>query len=115
MSKTNCVNCGSAKDIDEIKCPFCGTTYLDFTAIDFASNEPVVCEFVLPFTKERQIMQMLAIPKLNEISVEPVHCTFDDPYTTRLSMVESLDMNVEVSFKPISRKNVLFSIKQEGR
>ena len=50
MSKTNCINCGAAKDTNEIKCPFCGTTYLDFTAIDFTKHEPVVCQFVLPFS-----------------------------------------------------------------
>ena len=29
MSKTNCINCGAAKEVEEIKCPFCGTVYLD--------------------------------------------------------------------------------------
>lgn len=115
MSKTNCVNCGSAKDIDEIKCPFCGTTYLDFTAIDFSSDEPVVCEFVLPFSKERQIMQMLAIPKLDEISAEPVYCSFDKPFSTRLSVCEGWSMNVGVSFRPINRNGVMCSIRKEGR
>ena len=115
MSKTNCINCGSAKDINEIKCPFCGTTYLDFTAIDFSSHDPVVCEFVLPFAKERTIMQMVAIPHLNEISAEPTYCSFDDAISTRLTAVYSWEMNVGVSFTPISRKGVMCSIKTEGR
>ena len=114
MSKTNCINCGSAKDINEIKCPFCGTTYLDFTAIDFSSNDPVVCEFVLPFTKEHTIMQMVAIPKLNEISAEPVYHSFDDGLSTRLSVHEGWDMNVGVSFIPIERNGIIFSTKQES-
>ena len=115
MSKTNCINCGSAKDINEIKCPFCGTTYLDFTAIDFSSNDPVVCEFVLPFAKERTIMQMVAIPHLNEISSEPIYCSFDDRFSTRLTAVNSWEMKVGVSFTPISRKGVVCSIKREDR
>ncbi len=113
MSKTNCVNCGSAKDTTEIKCPFCGTTYLDFTAIDFSSKDPVVCEFVLPFAKERTIMQMVAIPHLNEISTEPIYCSFDDAISTRLKTVNSWEMKVGVSFTPISRKGVVYSIKKE--
>lgn len=68
MSKTNCINCGAAKDTSEIKCPFCGTTYLDLTAIDFSSGDPVVCQFVLPNnirigdSDGRVIMSMLAVP-----------------------------------------------------
>ena len=115
MSKTNCVNCGSAKDTDEIKCPFCGTTYLDFTAIDFSTNDPVVCEFVIPFTKERTIMQMIAIPRLNEISADPVCSYFDDPFTMKMSAVSSWEMNVGVSFTPVSRNGVVFTVKQEGK
>jgi len=111
MSKTNCINCGSAKDTDEIKCPFCGTTYLDFTAIDFSSNDPVVCEFVLPFSKEKTIMSMLAIPKLNEISVESVPCYVDSLRSTRLYTIDSWEMNVGVSFIPVERKGILYSLK----
>ena len=114
MSKTNCINCGSAKDTNEIKCPFCGTTYLDFTAIDFSSNDPVVCEFVLPFAKERTIMQMVAIPHLNEISAEPIYCSFDGGFSTRLSAVNDYEMNVSVSFIPVGRKGIMCSLKKEG-
>ena len=76
MSKTNCINCGAAKDTAEIRCPFCGTTYLDLTAIDFSSDAPVVCQFVLPETYQIQgiegklVMSMMAIPKLEEMREE---------------------------------------------
>ena len=110
MSKTNCINCGAAKDIDEIKCPFCGTTYLDFTAIDFSSDDPVVCQFVLPGhfkgkNGNKLIMSMLAIPRLDEI-VQTANTV--DVYGGvgghRLaSFVDSWDINVGVSFKPVIR------------
>lgn len=114
MSKTNCINCGAAKDTDEIKCPFCGTTYLDFTAIDFSSNDPVVCQFVLPFSTDRTVMSMLAIPRLEEISAEPDYCCFSDPFSSRMLTVNrGWNMNVGVSFTPIERKGVMFSIRKE--
>ena len=110
MSKTNCINCGAAKDIDEIKCPFCGTTYLDLTAIDFDSGKPVVCQFILPgnFKDEngnKLIMSMLAIPRLDEI-VQTANTV--DVYGGicghRISsFVDSWDINVGVSFKPVIR------------
>lgn len=113
MSKTNCINCGAAKDTDEIKCPFCGTTYLDFTAIDFSSNDPVVCKFVLPNTVKmansdaRVIMSMLAKPRLEEIT-ETVETT--DVYGgwcnhPLASFRTSCDMNIGVSFKPVMKND----------
>lgn len=107
MSKTNCINCGAAKDTDEIKCPFCGTTYLDLTAIDFASGDPVVCQFVLPYDKSRAVLSMLAIPKLTDVSI---HSTYTDVYgglgSGILCRLEtSREINVGVEFKPIARKH----------
>ena len=34
MSKTNCINCGAAKEISDMQCPFCGTKYADFTTFN---------------------------------------------------------------------------------
>ena len=113
MSKTNCINCGAAKDISEIKCPFCGTTYLDMTAIDFSSDDPVVCQFVLPNnirlgnSDRRVIMSMLAVPKLEDISMTAKTvdvCGGNNPYPYA-HFTQSMDMNIGVSFMPTVRKN----------
>lgn len=116
MSKTNCINCGAAKDTSEIKCPFCGTTYLDLTAIDFSSNKPVVCEFVLPHSigttyqdgdivcKEKTIMRMFAVPRLGEMSVRNNYITVTggcgDPIAT---FCDRTEVNVGVSFQPVKK------------
>lgn len=102
MSKTNCVNCGAAKDMSELKCPFCGTTYLDLTAIDFDSGDPVVCQFVLPHSG-RTVMSMLARPMLEEFSV-----MYDTPYTIegfgkRPYVQTAPDINVGILFKPLEK------------
>lgn len=124
MSKTNCINCGAAKDTDEIKCPFCGTTYLDLTAIDFSTGDPVVCQFVLPKQfrygrpegKDRVIMSMLALPRLDEISMT------NDSYLEVTSLHDSFrryvptapNINVGISFHPVMRKDgTMFDIRQE--
>ena len=113
MSKTNCINCGAAKDTSEIKCPFCGTTYLDLTAIDFSSGDPVVCQFVLPNnirlgdSDGRVIMSMLAVPQLEEISMAAKTVDVyggDNPYPLA-RFTQSWDMNVGVSFMPVVSKN----------
>ena len=129
MSKTNCINCGAAKDIEEIRCPFCGTTYLDLTAIDFASGDPVVCQFVLPHirianekysdieSKNRVVMSMLAIPQLDEITqTANTVSIFGGNHSYPLSsFVDSYDINVGVSFRPVTRPdhNTLFELEVE--
>lgn len=119
MSKTNCINCGSAKDTDEIKCPFCGTTYLDFTAIDFGSGDPVICQFVLPKdvkygdTDKRVVMSMKAVPMLEEIvmTTSRMDITSLDGYTHRY-LSSSPEVNIGISFRPLYGKhNELFSIR----
>lgn len=128
MSKTNCINCGAAKDTSEIKCPFCGTTYLDLTAIDFSSGNPVVCQFVLPVSCEtvnsphklmrrgKTVMSMLAIPQLEEISQTANRVDVFGGCGERIhSFIDSWDVNVGVSFKPVERKNskTLFELRIE--
>lgn len=121
MSKTNCINCGAVKDTSEIKCPFCGTTYLDLTAIDFASGDPVVCEFVLPNNVRlgnsdgRVIMSMLAVSQLEEISQTANHVDVFGGCERMYSFIDSWDVNVGVSFKPVERQNskTLFELRVE--
>ena len=121
MSKTNCINCGAAKDTSDIKCPFCGTTYLDLTAIDFSSDDPVACEFVLPYTMNgtnKVVMSMLARPKLEEISQSSTKTTYYGSIGNwpLFSFINSYDVNVGVSFEPLTRKdnNTIFTFRPLG-
>lgn len=40
MTNRNCPNCGAPYDIDYNKCPYCGTSYYDLSALDFTGREP---------------------------------------------------------------------------
>ena len=68
MSMTNCVNCGSAKDIHAKVCPFCGTSYFDLTDIDL-SKDRKPC--VVRFKYGENIFQMKAFLTLAELTVTP--------------------------------------------
>ena len=72
MSMTNCVNCGSAKDVDAKVCPFCGTSYFDMTDIDLSSRKPCVVRF----RDGENTFQIMAIPTLAEFTIHPM-----DSYT----------------------------------
>lgn len=68
MSRTNCPNCGAAKDASEIRCPFCGTAYLDMTAIDLYNHEPIWLKFVGP---DGSVYQIKAYPTVANFTIEP--------------------------------------------
>ena len=122
MSKTNCINCGHGKDPDEIKCPYCGTTYLDFTSIDFSSYEPVVCQFRMPGNVRDQdgntlIMSLLARPELEEMSYSYDRMDITSLWDGSKSYLSGTpSMNIGVSFRPIMRKDgSIFTLRSEER
>ena len=125
MSKTNCIDCGAAKDIDEVKCPYCGTTYLDFTSIDFDSNDPVVCQFLLPEKYKiggtnqngRIMMSMLAFPQIEEISSHTDTLSIGSGVSAPYTVTECRSVNVGVSFTPVCKpgSNTLFTLKVQEK
>lgn len=68
MSKTNCPNCGAAKESAELKCPFCGTTYLDMTAIDLYNHEPLWLKFIGP---DGHAYAIKAYPTVANFNIHP--------------------------------------------
>lgn len=40
-SETNCPNCGAPIEIYASKCPYCGTSYFDFSNIDVNDPRPI--------------------------------------------------------------------------
>lgn len=40
MSQRNCPNCGAPYDMGLNKCPYCGTSYYDLSALDLTAREP---------------------------------------------------------------------------
>lgn len=69
MSKTNCVNCGSAKDVTEIVCPFCGTAYFDMADVDLDGNTPCILRLKMPGTNNLFLMK--ALPRMASITFIP--------------------------------------------
>ena len=69
MSKTNCVNCGSAKDVAEIVCPFCGTAYFDMADVDLDGRTPCILRLKMPGTNNLFLMK--AIPRMASITFVP--------------------------------------------
>lgn len=106
MSKTNCINCGAAKEWDAVKCPFCGTSYFDFTSIDFTKQEPVACQFAVPVMRDgktyKGIMTMLAKPSFCRMDFEDEIAQAVGRYGDPLFQItQSRSMNSCVEFRHI--------------
>ena len=96
MSMTNCVNCGSAKDVNETVCPFCGTSYFDLTDIDLSGNK--LCVLRLKMPGSGNIFEMKAYPRMANITMEPDFYSMRD-VTGRLHRVErSMNITADISF-----------------
>lgn len=103
MSQTNCVNCGGAKDPFDIKCPHCGTTFLDFTCVDLTGKTPCVLKLRMPGSQE--IVQVIARPTVSAITMEPETITMDfeslymSPMNEKRShFLQSNNVTVEITF-----------------
>lgn len=99
MSKTNCINCGAAKEVTEIKCPFCGTVYLDMTTIDFYGSTPVILKFL---DWKKQVTIIKAIPTLGSVTIAPntIDVSGLDGRRTFLHSAEP-DIDIDISFRGI--------------
>lgn len=62
----NCPNCGAPYDIGLNKCPYCGTSYFDMSAIDFENGEP----FYLKIKMNNIIITQFVKPVLNDMVIE---------------------------------------------
>ena len=97
MSKTNCVNCGSAKEVTEIVCPFCGTAYFDMADIDLDGRTPCILRLKMPGTNNLFLMK--AIPHMASITFTPhtMEITgLNDSYSRYIT--GSIDREVKLEF-----------------
>ena len=94
MSMTNCVNCGSAKEAEAKVCPFCGTSYFDFTDIDLDQRHPCVVRF-----KYRDnVFQMKAFVNLAEFTIRPQYldvATIGDGWHRSILSHNDISANIE--------------------
>ena len=67
--KTNCPNCGAPYDIDKNKCPYCGTSYFDMSAIDFENGKPFYLKIKTKWNGHDVFITQLVKPSLNTINL----------------------------------------------
>lgn len=63
MARVRCLHCGAEIISGVDKCPYCDTSYYDFTHIDFNSDKPIV----LRFKNGNYTVEQLVVPHLDTI------------------------------------------------
>lgn len=107
MKKTNCPNCAAPIDPEKSKCPYCGTTFLDFSAIDLEEGKPIFLKIRMksPISNQWLIITQKAIPKLEtiEIEEEPVYAYAGGRVYARFT--KSRSMTTGLSFMAVEDEN----------
>lgn len=99
---TNCPNCGAPLEIGEVKCPYCGTTYYDLSAIDFDSNEPIF----LTIRKNNILITQKVKPQTFsfESSCDEVFAT-DNKGHRLMALKTNMTLDTNITFTAIPDKN----------
>ena len=76
MQERNCPNCGAPLESDVCKCPYCGTSYFDISAINLDAGEPFYLKVRTNWGGKPAIVSALvhAIPSMSiTMEAETIH------------------------------------------
>lgn len=98
-------------DTDLSKCSYCGTSYFDFTSIDFEDGKPVYLKIKLP---GGIILQQKAIPRLGSIEYNAKTTYAMSGNTKVMSFNNGYELTTDISFEGIADNNTLFRLEKSS-
>lgn len=108
----NCINCGAVIEYDgTAKCPYCGTSYFDFTNINLESRTPVC----LRIKYNDVVFETLAIPTLFDVRAESheFYRACGEHDKRLLSMNTRGSVTTEIAFESIYNEHgILYTITE---
>lgn len=110
MASKNCPNCAAPYDVSLNKCPYCGTSYFDLSAIDIYSTEPFYLKLKngnITFTSKVIVKPDVSITISND-GVDAV-----DGYGNVInSIVKSQSVDIDIGFKSVADEKdaVLYTV-----
>lgn len=108
----NCPNCGAPFELNEYKCPYCGTLYLDLSMIDFDTCEP----FYLSIKKEGYLITQKVKPcavDLESTCEQVSYITSNETKLATFALNKRLETNVQFFAIPDNNNNLCTIIKKE--
>ena len=76
MNQRNCPNCAAPYDVDLNKCPYCGTSYYDLSALDLTAQEPFYLKIKVDMNGSSCYITQLVQPRM-DMSIEFISDTVD--------------------------------------
>ena len=70
MMQRNCPNCAAPYDVEFNKCPYCGTSYYDLSALDLSAREPFYLKIKVDMNGQPCYITQLVRPRIDNISME---------------------------------------------
>jgi hypothetical protein len=104
MRNRNCPNCGAPYDVDYNKCPYCGTSYYDLSALDFTAHEPFYLKIKTEMNGMPCYITQLVRPR-TDMSIEFSSDTVDayDLCGSRIcSFTRSNTITTNISFEAVT-------------
>ena len=104
----NCPNCGAPYDIQLNKCPYCGTSYFDLSALDLTNREPFYLKIRMNINGHDCYITQLVRPNCETEIVFEQNETY--AYgglggTKLISFQKEPTLKTNLSFEAISDKN----------
>ena len=94
MTQKNCLNCGAPYDINENKCPYCGTSYYDLSALDLSNNEPCYLKIKINHDGKNIFITQLVKPSFGEMKIIT---DYQDCYTKNGIPIMRLEKNTNLT------------------
>ena len=107
----NCPNCAAPLSAEEIKCPYCGTSYIDMSCIDLENHEP----FYLKINMHGyQVITMVRPVTANmTVSAGTRYAYGGRGMEKLISFQDEPEVNIDISFSgiPNSKNHIITYIK----
>lgn len=108
----NCPNCAAPLQAEEIKCPYCGTSYIDMSCIDLENHEP----FYLKINMHGCQMITMVRPEVANmtISAGAQYAYGGRGMQKFISYQTDPEVNIDISFSgiPNSKNHIITYIKE---
>lgn len=104
MANRNCPNCAAPYEINLNKCPYCGTSYYDMSALDFSTHEPFYLKIKTEMNGMPCYITQLVRPTAGismEFSSETVECR-DGYGTVRGTFTSNNTLTTNISFQAVT-------------
>lgn len=111
--RKNCPNCGAVYEPEKSKCPYCGTSYFDMTAINIPAREPFYLKVKVEVGGKPICITQKAIANLDlSITLTQEETRAQIPGSTEYISFASRQCTTNLSFSAIpDEKGNLFTIE----